>query len=31
MKLTIKKMGTVATPSRKADMEKWLKFSDAQN
>ena len=22
-------MGTVATPSRKADMEKWLKFSDA--
>ena len=30
MKLTLKKMGTVATPPSEADMEKWLKFSDAE-
>jgi hypothetical protein len=29
MKITIKKMGAVATPSSEADLEKWMKFSDA--
>ena len=30
MKITIKKMGNVATPSSEADIEKWEKFSDAE-
>lgn len=29
MKITITKIGTVATPTNEEDMEKWMKFSDA--
>lgn len=30
MKITLKKIGDVATPASEADLEKWNKFSDAE-